>query len=943
MGVGDLRRSKYWRCRKVPAPQALYGRSATIPTFRRSKGFFLFPRSILRLGDCVCVTFCGCCASIFSPVKITTHTLSFALGAMVMAMPALQATGETPRTRESLDAGWSFMRGDPAGTGTNLSYAAARPWLLPTANAFTTNEPAAAPADNLGADVAYAQTGFDDSGWRKLDLPHDFGIEGPFEQKLPGETGKLPWFGVAWYRKHFGVPASDAGRQLYLDVDGAMAYATVWLNGHCVGGWPYGYASWRVELTPYINFGGPNTLAIRLDNPPDSSRWYPGGGIYRNVWLTKTDQVHVSHWGTYIATPVIGPGAAKVVVKNQVENTTSSEMEVSVETKIYEADANGSKLGAAVATNSAELKVPTGTNRTCSVEMSVAHPKLWDIEQPNRYVAVTTVSGNGKTWDVVENSFGIRTAEFTKTAGFLLNGKHVRIQGVCDHADLGALGSAINPRGLERQLETLRGMGCNAIRTSHNPPAPELLELCDRMGFVVMDEAFDCWKLKKKPNDYSRLFTDWHEADVRAYVRRDRNHPCVIMWSIGNEISEQTRTNYFPIAEELAADVRREDATRPITAACNHLEAGYNGFQHIVTVFGYNYKPFEYGKFREMNPEIPLYGSETASTISSRGEYFFPVSEDKAQGMADFQMSSYDLYAPRWATTVDAEFAGEDKNPFVAGEFVWTGFDYIGEPTPYSSDLSNLNNYSNPADQARAEKELKEMGKIPTPSRSSYFGIIDLAGFPKDRYYLYQARWRPDLPMAHILPHWNWPGREGQVTPVHVYTSGDEAELFLNGKSLGRKKKGEFEYRLRWDDVKYEPGELKVVAYKNGKKWSTDVMQTTGPAAKLMLAADRPTFAADGKDLCYITVTVADKKGRLVPRSKNHVKFSLSGPGEIVAVDNGDATSFEPFHAKEHNAYNGLALIIVRATQPGPITLTAQSDGLKAATLGLEVAAAGYH
>ena len=533
-------------------------------------------------------------------------------------------------------------------------------------------------------------------------------------------------------------------------------------------------------------------------------------------------------------------------------------------------------------------------------------------------------------WDVVENNFGVRTTEFTATAGFLLNGQRVPSMAFAIMRTSARSAAPSTPARLQRQLEILRGMGCNAIRTSHNPPAPELLDLCDRMGFVVMDEAFDAGRPTKSAM-ITPIFSDWHEADVRAYVRRDRNHPCVILWSIGNEISEQAHTNTFYIAEDLAAAVRREDTTRPITAACNHLEAGYNGFQNIVDVFGYNYKPFEYGRFRAANPGIPLFGSETASTISSRGEYFFPVSNDKSQGLSDFQMSSYDLYAPRWATTPDAEFAGQDANPFVAGEFVWTGFDYLGEPTPYNSDLSNLNNYSNPEDKARAEKELAEMGKIRTPSRSSYFGIIDLAGFPKDRYYLYQAHWRPDFPMAHILPHWNWPGREGQITPVHVYTSGDEAELFLNGKSLGRKKKGQFEYRLRWDDVKYAPGELKVVAYKDGKKWATDTVRTTGPAAELLLAPERDRIAGDGKDLAYVTVTVADAKGRLVPRSKNHIKFDLSGPGEIVAVDNGDATSFEPFQAKERNAFNGLALVIVRATGPGQITLTAQADGLKAA------------
>jgi beta-galactosidase len=867
-------------------------------------------------------------------MNITRH-LTLVLCAASCALPFTFLAAAPARTVESLDAGWRFIHGDPEDGGTNLSYAAARPWLLPLQNSFTTNAPIAWPSENFGGSISFARPEFDDQGWRLLDLPHDYGIEGPFNQDLPGETGKLPWSGVSWYRKHFTLPAADAGQEISLDVDGAMAYATVWLNGHCVGGWPYGYASWRVDLTPYLNFGGENTLAIRLNNPKDSSRWYPGGGLYRNLWLTKTQPIHVAHWGTYITTPVIGPGEARVKIETEIENQSTNEAHLIIATKVFELDRQGAKHGAAVAERTESLTVPADGSQPSPTELSIAQPKLWSVDEPNRYVAVTTVTEGAKIWDAVESPFGIRTIEFTQTAGFLLNGQRVPIHGVCDHSDLGALGTAVNTRGLERQLEILRGMGCNAIRTSHNPPAPELLDLCDRMGFLVMDEAFDAWRLHKKPNDYSRIFADWHEADIRAYVRRDRNHPCVILWSIGNEIPEQAKAANFPVAQDLAAAVQREDATRPITAACNHTEAGYNGFQHIVEVFGYNYKPFEYARFREANPNIPLYASETSSTISSRGEYFFPVSDDKSKGLADFQMSSYDLYAPRWATTVDDEFAGQDKNPFVAGEFVWTGFDYLGEPTPYNSDLSNLNNYSNPADQARAAKELAEMGKIRTPSRSSYFGIVDLAGFPKDRYYLYQAHWRPDFPMAHILPHWNWPGREGQVTPVHVYTSGDEAELFLNGKSLGRKHKGQFEYRLRWDDVQYQPGELKVVAYKNGQPWATDKMETTGPASALELAPDRTHIAANGKDLSFITVTVADSQGRLVPRSKNHLTFAVQGPGEIVAVDNGDATSFESFQAKERNAYNGLALVIIRATQPGTITLQAQSDGLKTAITSL--------
>jgi beta-galactosidase len=476
---------------------------------------------------------------------------------------------------------------------------------------------------------------------------------------------------------------------------------------------------------------------------------------------------------------------------------------------------------------------------------------------------------------------------------------------------------------------------------SHNPPAPELLDLCDRMGFLVLDELSDTWTRPKKPNGYARLFADWHEADLRALITRDRNHPCVIAWSTGNEIPEQSDAAGHAISRELTAIAHDADPTRKVSAAAHFIGSGYNGFQKTVDVFGYNYKPGEYAKFRAANPNIPLLGTETSSTISSRGEYFFPVTNDKRGGAADFQMSSYDLYAPPWATTPDAEFKGQEENPFVAGEFVWTGFDYLGEPTPYSADKTNLLNYSNAEDKARAEQELKTLGKIMVPSRSSYFGIVDLAGFKKDRFYIYQAHWRPDLPMAHILPHWNWPERVGQVTPVHVYTSGDEAELFLNGKSLGRKKKGKFEYRLRWDDVKYTPGELKVVAYKSGKPWATDVVKTTGPAAKLTLAADRAAIANDGRDLSFVTATIMDKDGLLVPRSKNAIAFTIDGPGEIVATDNGDATSHVPFQSKERAAYNGLALAIVR-TKPGEageIRVKATSPGLKGNEVILKSAA----
>ena len=862
------------------------------------------------------------------------------LAVLLLAGTVEIRAADSPRERLSLDAEWRFAKGDPAETGDQLAYAKIKEWFLATGGDFlnVTAPKIARPAGELGSAVAYTQPAFDDRAWRQLDLPHDWGIEGPFKQEYPGETGKLPWFGVGWYRKHFASPADDAGKRVYLDIDGAMAYAAVWLNGQFVGGWPYGYASWRVDLTPYLKPGADNVLAIRLDNPPTSSRWYPGGGIYRNVWLVKTTPVHVAQWGTFVTTPIVSPESATVDVKVTVQNDSAATPTVQVSTAIFALDASGAKTGAALA-SSASSSTRLIANRDALVAQTLAlpQPKLWSVKSPSRYVAVTTVTQDGNVADVYETPFGVRTIAFTADNGFLLNGERVMIQGVCDHHDLGALGSALNVRALERQLEILRAMGCNAIRTSHNPPAPELLDLADRMGFVVMDEAFDCWARQKKPNDYRLLFPDWHEKDLRALVRRDRNHPSVVLWSIGNEINENGQPDGWKLAAHLAGIVREEDRTRFVTAACNSVSSGYNGVQTVLDVLGYNYKPTEYPKFRASAPQIPLFGSETSSCISSRGEYFFPISDDKAKGLADFQVSSYDLSAPRWAWPPGVEFKGLDEAPFVAGEFVWTGFDYLGEPTPYNSDTSNLLNFTDPAQQERMAKELAELKKITVPSRSSYFGIVDLAGFPKDRYYLYQARWRPDLPMAHLLPHWNWPDRVGQVTPVHVYTSGDEAELFLNGQSLGRKKRGPLEYRLRWDDVIYQPGELRVVAYKHGAKWAEDTVRTTGAAAKLALAADRATLHADGQDLSFITVKIADQDGLLVPRSKNRVKFELTGPGEIVATDNGDATSFESFQSPERAAFNGLALVIVRtkAGAAGSLTLKATSDGLAGAEIAL--------
>lgn len=776
-----------------------------------------------------------------------------------------------------------------------------------------------------GEDPTYAESAatFDDSGWRTLDLPHDWGVEGAFDIDLPGETGKLPWEGVGWYRKRFRIPDTDKGRRITFEVDGAMSYSQVWLNGKFVGEWPYGYASWSVDLTPFLRFGGENVLAVRLDNKPDSSRWYPGGGIYRNVWLSKTSPVHVAHWGTQVTTKTDG-GQTRVSARTEVRNDGPTARQVLITSTIL--DANGKS----VATAESRVTLPAGASQPVDALLSLENARRWSLEAPYRYVLVSRVSSGADLLDRYQTSFGVRDIEWSANEGFQLNGKRVPLNGVCMHHDLGALGAAWNTRAAERQLQILKRMGVNAIRTAHNPPAPEFLDLCDRMGFLVVDEFSDTWKQAKKPNGYARLFDRWAEKDLRAMLRRDRNHPSIIAWSIGNEVGEQWRESGHAVSRFLAGIVRSEDTSRPVTSGNNNVQAGYNGFQKTTDVFGYNYKPDEYAKFRMANPQIPLYGSETASTISSRGDYFFPVGDDKAGGQSDFQMSSYDLYAPPWAQKPDHEFTGQDRNPSVAGEFVWTGFDYLGEPTPYNADATNLLNYADLAERAKAEAELKALGKIKSPARSSYFGIVDLAGFPKDRFYLYQARWRPDLPMAHILPHWNWPERLGQVTPVHVYTSGDEAELFLNGKSQGRRKKGAYEYRLRWDDVVYEPGELRVVSYKEGKPWAEQTMKTVGPAAKIVLEADRMRIQADGSDLSFVTVRISDGAGQTVPRTHPELQFSLSGPGEIVATDNGNAIDLTPFGSKTRKAYNGLALVIVRGRkgQSGPITLRATAAGL---------------
>ncbi len=814
-------------------------------------------------------------------------------------------------------------------------------WILPSGNAFIKDQAKRhiRPAGNPGGDFPFVQSNFDDSAWEKISLPHDWAIKGPFMKgdnaEVGGGMGRLPVNGVAWYRRKLDIPKTDAGKSIFLDIDGSMSYAIVWCNGKLVGGWPYGYNSWRVDLTPYVVPGGVNQLAIRLDNPNYSARWYPGAGLYRNVWLIKTNPVHVGQYGTYITTKNVSKTSATVHLEVTVDNNSKKSAGVAAVTRIYSLDANGNKSGEAVAGfPPAMTTIAAGANAKVTGSLVLKNPKLWGphpTQTPNLYLAVTTLSVNGKPVDKYETRFGIRSIEYSADKGLMVNGEHIAIKGVNQHHDLGALGSAFNVRAAQRQLEILREMGCNAIRMSHNPPAPELLELTDRMGFLVIDEIFDSWETKKTPHDFHLIFPDWSEPDARAFVRRDRNVPSVILWSFGNEVGEQyTGEEGAKVARRLQAFVKEEDPTRPTTGAMNYAKPDMP-LPAVLDVIGLNYQgegirqdpEFEgterirtapqYDPYHQKFPGKMILSTETASAASSRGVYLFPVTAKVSDIIRDgrggdsknCQVSAYEQHAVDFGSSAERVFGSLEQHPFVAGEFVWNGFDYIGEPTPYYS------------------------------ARSSYTGIIDLAGFPKDRFYLYQAHWRPEMPMVHILPHWNWPERVGEITPVHVFTSGDEAELFLNGQSLGRKKKGQYEYRLRWDEVKYQPGELKVIAYKNGQKWAEETVKTTGEPAKLDFSADRSKIKADGYDLSFITVRITDKNGMTVPRANNTLQFSIEGPGEIVATDNGDATNLVAFPSKEREAFNGLCLVIVRAKkgEPGTIKLTGKSRGLEGKTI----------
>jgi len=797
------------------------------------------------------------------------------------------------RTEVLLEKGWKFFRGDISGA---------------------------------------AHPGYDDEQWQAVTVPHDWAIYGPFDrdndlQKVAvtqnfekqasvktGRTGGLPYVGVGWYRTTFTVPAR---KQATLVFDGAMSEARVYINGQEACFWPFGYNSFHCDVTPYIyKDGKPNTLAVRLENKPQSSRWYPGAGLYRNVRLLTTEPVCVPVWGTQLTTPHVSDKYASVRLRTEIANAGNKH--IRIVTEIISPD------GKVVAAKDNTRKINHG--QPFEQNFLVDAPALWSPETPRLYKASSKIYADGRLVDEYTTRFGIRSIEIVADKGFFLNGKHRKFQGVCNHHDLGPLGAAVNVAALRRQLTLLKDMGCDAIRTSHNMPAPELVELCDEMGFMMMIEPFDEWDIAKCDNGYHRYFDEWAERDMVNMLRHYRNNPSVVMWSIGNEVPTQCSAEGYKVASFLQDICHREDPTRPVTCGMDQVSCVLeNGFAAMIDVPGLNYRAHRYVESYNALPQNIILGSETASTVSSRGVYKFPVEKRAGATYADHQSSGYDVEYCSWSNVPDEDFALADDYDWTIGQFVWTGFDYLGEPSPYDTDA--------------------------WPSHSSVFGIIDLASLPKDRYYLYRSIWNKTANTLHVLPHWTWPGREGENTPVFVYTSYPAAELFVNGKSYGKQRKLtaseskalqgkdslalQRRYRLMWMDVPYEPGELKVVAYDaSGKQAEEKIVRTAGKPHHLELVADRTRLAADGKDLAYITVRVVDKDGNLCPSDNRLVSFSVKGAGRYRAAANGDATSLDLFHLPKMPAFSGQLTAIVQSTeQSGEIVFEAKAKGLQTGTI----------
>lgn len=775
---------------------------------------------------------------------------------------------------------------------------------------------------------------YDDSGWESVSVPHDWAITGPFsiendlqhvqivqnmETKASlktGRTGGLPYVGVGWYRTEFNVPDGLKAELLF---DGAMSEARVYVNGHEVCFWPYGYSPFHCDVTPYLNKSGSNVLAVRLENLPFSSRWYPGAGLYRNVHLICTSaNAHIPVWGTFVTTPSVHNDMASVSLEIALQSDKEN-IDIEYITDIY------SPEGEKVASRRSVALYHEGDSHV--QKFLVKEPKLWAPEHPYLYKALTRILVGGTVTDEYETRFGIRSIEVIPEKGFYLNGEHRKFKGVCNHHDQGPLGAAVSVPALRHQLTMLKDMGCDAVRTSHNMPAPELVRLCDEMGFMMMVEPFDEWNDAKCENGYHRYFDEWAERDMISMLHAFRNSPSVIMWSIGNEVPSQCSAEGYKTASFLQSICHREDPTRPVTCGMDQVNCVLsNGFAAQLDIPGINYRTFRYKDCYEQLPHGLVLGSETASTVSSRGTYHFPVEKEFSVMHPDHQSSGYDMEACNWSNIPDVDFALADDYPWTMGQFVWTGFDYLGEPSPYDTDA--------------------------WPNHSSMFGIIDLASIPKDRYWLYRSIWNTESPTLHIVPHWTWPGREGQVTPVYVYTSWPEAELFVNGVSQGRRSKAspsapceglqdeavEGRYRLMWNDVVYRKGELRVVAYDaNGNVAASESVRTAGKPNALRLECDRDSIARDGEDLAYVTVSVVDKDGNTVPTDTREVFASVSGAGEFRAIANGDPCSLELFHLPHMHLFAGKLTVIVRshADAEGPILLKVNAKGLKPAVLEL--------
>lgn len=776
------------------------------------------------------------------------------------------------------------------------------------------------------------------NGTEQVRIPHDWAIGGPFDRshdlqtvaveqngeteptEKTGRSGGLPWMGRGVYECSVDVQKAE-GRAWTLLFDGAMSHAKVYVNGSFAGEWPYGYNSFHFDISSLLKDGS-NAIRVELENLPESSRWYPGAGLYRKVHLIETSAVHVPVWGVYITTPVVSAEKATVTVKTGIEGLQEGDL-VTLETVILDAD------GKEVARSTDTRKL--WADKTAVQHFTLDKPALWSPESPALYTARTTVrtgasmhtdwniakwrnrfsvSAGADVADVVETRFGIRSIEVRPEEGFFLNGERTMFKGVCLHHDLGPLGAAVNKSAVRRQLSIMKDMGCNAIRTSHNMPAPELVELCEEMGLMMMVEPFDEWNVAKCENGYNTLWNEWAEKDMVSMLRHYRSSPAVVMWSIGNEVPGQWDKAGAETARWLTSICHREDPTRPVTCGMDQFDGVFvNGFAATLDVPGFNYKVDRYLQARELLPQGVILGSETASTVSSRGVYHFPVQKGMDVITPDHQSSSYDLEYCTWSNIPDEDFAADEDYPWMMGQFVWTGFDYLGEPSPYDTDA--------------------------WPNHSSVFGIVDLAGLPKDRFYLYRSVWNTSEPTLHVLPHWTWPGREGELTPVYVYTSYPSAELFVNGVSQGRKyhsSKTLLErHRLMWDDVTYAPGELKVVAYDAaGAVADTKVVKTAGKPYAIKCSVDRSSISADGEDLAFVTVTVVDKAGNPVPSASNLVKFKVSGAGSFEAVANGDPTCLESFQKPQMHLFSGALSFIVRAGEaPGTAKFTVTGSGLK--------------